>query len=134
MVCTNDTDLAVMLKIVRANGRGHNLDAPQKEKWRDKFNIPSVFQSKYTFYDLGYNLRPTKITGSLGLSQLKHLSNNIKKRIEHFLFLNSTFNENRDIISLDASHLKQHSPFSFPVLCVDSKLKPYTWRSFMELR
>jgi len=130
MVCTNDADLAEMLKIVRANGWGRNLDASQQQKWRDKFNIPSEFQSKYTFYDLGYNLRPTEITGFLGLSQLKHLSNNIKKRIEHFLFLNCAVNENPDLITLDASHLEQHSPFSFPVLCVDSKLKALYMEQF----
>ena len=35
------------------------------------------YQAKYTFYDLGYNLRPTEITGFLGLEQLKYLEENI---------------------------------------------------------
>jgi len=121
MVCTNQPDLAEMLKIVRANGWGRNLEATQQQKWRDKFDIFTEFESKYAFYDLGFNLRPTEITGFLGLAQLKYLPNNIKKRIEHFLFLNSIVKQNPDLLMLETSHLKQHSPFSFPVICVDSK-------------
>ena len=43
------------------------------------------YQAKYTFYDLGYNLRPTEITGFIGNYQLQFLEDNIKCRQENFL-------------------------------------------------
>ncbi|WP_371079300.1 DegT/DnrJ/EryC1/StrS family aminotransferase, partial [Salmonella enterica] len=67
MICTDDDELAEMLKIVRANGWDRNLSSKQQLKWRKKYNIQSEFEAKYTFYDLGFNMRPTEITGFLGL-------------------------------------------------------------------
>ena len=65
-----------MLRIVRANGWDRNLTAPQQIKWRTTHNINSEFDAKYAFYDLGYNFRPTEITGFLGLYQLQFLKQN----------------------------------------------------------
>jgi len=79
MICTDDEELAEMLKIARANGWDRNLTSSQQYKWRKKYNIDSEFQAKYTFYDLGFNFRPTEITGFLGLYQLQFLKDNIKK-------------------------------------------------------
>ena len=62
MVTTDDNDLEEMLRIVRANGWDRNLNSEQQFKIRKQHNITSEFDSKYTFYDLGYNLRPTEIT------------------------------------------------------------------------
>ena len=73
MVCTDDEEFAEMLRIVRANGWDRNLKADQQHKWRKKHNIRSEFEAKYTFYDLGYNFRPTEITGFLGWYQLQFL-------------------------------------------------------------
>ena len=61
MVCTDDEEFAEMLRIVRANGWDRNLTAKQQYKWRQKYNIQSEFDAKYTFYDLGFNFRPTEI-------------------------------------------------------------------------
>ena len=87
MVCTNDEEFAEMLRIVRANGWDRNLSASQQIKWRKKYNITSEFEAKYTFYDLAFNVRPTEITGFLGLFQLQFLDGNIKTREENYLRL-----------------------------------------------
>ena len=65
-VCTDDDDLAEMLRIVRAHGWDRNLSNDQQLKIRNKFNVNSTFYSRYTFYNLGYNLRPTEINGFIG--------------------------------------------------------------------
>ena len=70
-------ELEEMLRMVRANGWDRNLTANQQFKIRKANNIISEFDSKYTFYDLGFNFRPTEITGFLGLSQLEFLVKNI---------------------------------------------------------
>lgn len=117
MVCTNDKKLAEMLRIVRANGWDRNLKANQQYKWRKKYNIPSDFIAKYTFYDLGYNFRPTEITGFLGRYQLQFLKDNIAVREKNYITLESIVKENPDLVTFDRSHISLLSSFAFPVLC-----------------
>jgi CDP-4-dehydro-6-deoxyglucose reductase, E1 len=123
MVCTDDDDLAEMLRIVRANGWDRNLTSSQQFKWRKQFQIENEFQAKYTFYDLGYNLRPTEITGFLGLTQLKYLPENIQIREHNYLRLESAVASNPDLVTLDHNHLSVLSSFAFPVLCKTPELK-----------
>jgi CDP-6-deoxy-D-xylo-4-hexulose-3-dehydrase len=123
MVCTDDEELAEMLKISRANGWDRNLTSLQQYKWRKKFNIDSEFIAKYTFYDLGFNFRPTEITGFLGLFQLKYLQENINKRENNFLKLENLFINNPDLIHLNHTHITRLSTFAFPVVCKSPKLR-----------
>ena len=117
MVCTNDKKLAEMLRIVRANGWDRNLKANLQYKWRKKYNIHSEFFAKYTFYDLGFNFRPTEITGFLGRYQLQFLKDNIAVREKNYIKLESIVKENPDLVTFDRSHISLLSSFAFPVLC-----------------
>jgi len=123
MVCTDNKELAEMLRIVRANGWDRNLNAAQQDKIRKKFQIITEFDAKYTFYDLGYNLRPTEITGFIGMYQLKFLEENIKIRERNYLSLEKEVINNSDLITLDHSHLSLLSSFAFPVLCKNPELR-----------
>ncbi|MEK7514319.1 MAG: aminotransferase class I/II-fold pyridoxal phosphate-dependent enzyme [Patescibacteria group bacterium] len=122
MVVTNDDEYAEMLRIVRANGWDRNLEAHQQKKWREKHDVKSEFHSKYSFYDLGFNFRPTEITGFLGLYQIQFLDNNIKVRRENHNYLEKKLRENQDLIPLERSHIKALSPFAFVVLCKTPEL------------
>lgn len=123
MICTDDDELAEMLKISRANGWDRNLNSSQQYKWRKKFKVDSEFQAKYTFYDLGFNFRPTEITGFLGLYQLQFLKENIKKRESNFLKLEEIFLNNPDLVHLNHNHINVLSTFAFPVVCATSDLR-----------
>jgi CDP-4-dehydro-6-deoxyglucose reductase, E1 len=123
MVCTNNEEYAEMLSLVRANGWDRNLKAHQQQKWRKKYNVHSEFDAKYTFYDLGFNIRPTEITGFLGQYQLQFLDENISKREKTFKILESFVKQNPDLLKLDYSHISFLSSFAFPVLCKDSKTR-----------
>lgn len=123
MVCTDDEEFAEMLRIVRANGWDRNLTAKQQIKWRKKFDIESEFEAKYTFFDLGYNFRPTEITGFLGLYQLKFLAENSRKREKNYLELESLMIENPDLISLRHDHIDLLSTFAIPVVCKDAQTR-----------
>jgi len=123
IVCTDDTELAQMLRIVRANGWDRNLTAVQQLKWRKNFNIKSEFDAKYTFYDLGYNLRPTEITGFIGLYQLKFIEENITKRENNYIMLEAIIRDNPDLIILDRTHIKRISNFALPILCRTPELR-----------
>lgn len=123
IICTNDEEIEEMLRIVRANGWDRNLSAQQQQKWRKKNDVHSEFNAKYTFYDLGYNIRPTEITGFLGHYQLKFLKENIEIREKNYLILESYVKDNPDLQTFDRSHISVLSNFAFPVLCKSPQLK-----------
>ncbi len=123
MVCTSDDELAEMLKMVRANGWDRNMNSEQQFKWRKMHNINSEFEAKYTFYDLGFNMRPTEITGFLGLYQLQFLEENISKRKSNYKHIEAVASINPELICPDCSHIKRLSSFAIPVICKTPELK-----------
>jgi CDP-6-deoxy-D-xylo-4-hexulose-3-dehydrase len=123
MVCTDDEEFAEMLTIVRANGWDRNLNAIQKSKWRKKYNIDSEFQAKYTFYDLGFNLRPTEITGFLGNFQMRFLEENINVRELNYLKVAGLIANNFELMQLERSGIEKLSTFALPILCKSKELK-----------
>jgi len=125
MVCTDDQDLAEMLRIVRANGWDRNLTALQQHKWRKRFDIHSEFQAKYTFYDLGFNLRPTEITGFLGRYQMQFLDANIQTRERNYLRLEQIMTQNPDLVLLRHEHITTLSTFAVPVVCKTPDLRDH---------
>lgn len=132
IVCTDNKKLEEMLRIVRANGWDRNLEPKEQKKWRKKYNIGSEFESKYVFYDLAFNVRPTEITGFLGLSQLRFLDQNIKKRLKNFLLIEKTIKNNGDLVPLKHSHIHSLSPFGTPVICKTPKLKEEYVKRFLD--
>lgn len=125
MVCTDDEECAEMLRIVRANGWTRNLNASQRQEWRRRHNVHSELNSAYIFYDLGYNLRPTEITGFLGRRQLAYLENNVIKRESNYRTLEEAVTKNPDLRSFDRSHIKRLSSFAFPILCKDGETREH---------
>lgn len=132
MVCTDDEELADMLRIVRANGWDRSLSPKHQQKLRKKHGIKSDYESKYTFYDLAYNFRPTEITGFLGLSQLKLLDENIKIREKNYLLLEKTIRNNPELVLLDHRHIKKLSSFCMPIICRTPALKDRYYKKFVE--
>lgn len=116
MVCTDDEEFAEMLRIVRANGWDRNLNGEQQTKWRTKHSIDEL-GAKYTFYDLAFNLRPTEITGFIGLYQLQFLDQNIKKREQNYLQIEKEVKENDELILLKRDHIDVLSSFTIPIVC-----------------
>jgi CDP-6-deoxy-D-xylo-4-hexulose-3-dehydrase len=123
MLCTDDQELAEMFRIVRANGWDRNLNALQQNKWRKTHNINSEFEAKYTFYDLGYNFRPTEITGFIGLYQLQYLDENISIREKNYLEFEQYILQNDELHSINHKHITKLSPFALPITCKNTQLK-----------
>lgn len=120
-VVTDDEELATMLRLVRAHGWDRNLDFFRQEKIRKKFSINSTFYSRYTFYDLGYNLRPTEITGFLGSAQLGYIDEIIEKREKNFKTLAARIYQNKNYYQVRWQHIEKVSNFAFPVICKTQK-------------
>jgi CDP-4-dehydro-6-deoxyglucose reductase, E1 len=133
MVSTDDEELSNMLKIVRANGWDRNLTSLEQDKLRQEFGITSEFDAKYTFYDLGFNLRPTEITGFLGLQQIKFLEQNVLKRQENHKIIEKNVINNNDLIYTQYNHINLLSSFAFPVIAKDSFLRAKYAKKFIDL-
>jgi CDP-4-dehydro-6-deoxyglucose reductase, E1 len=123
-VCTDSDNLATMLRLVRAHGWDRNLSLKHQTKIRTKFNVNSTFYSRYTFYDLGYNLRPTEINGFLGSNQLQYINEIVKKRNENFIKMALPIYAQTDKYYLvKHEHMDFLSNFAIPVICKSVKVR-----------
>lgn len=82
MICTNEKNIYNLAKILRSHGlarelKDNKLESAIKKKHKD-------LSSQFIFLHPGYNMRNTEIGAVLGLSQLKRLDINNKKRTENF--------------------------------------------------
>jgi len=123
-VCTDSERLAVMLRIVRAHGWDRNLSLLHQNKIREKHKINLFFYSRYTFYDLGFNLRPTEIAGFLGNVQLRYIDEIVKKRNNNFLKMTIPIYQRKDkYYPIRFSHIDFVSNFAVPVICKSQKIR-----------
>jgi CDP-4-dehydro-6-deoxyglucose reductase, E1 len=117
-VVTDDPDLAEMLRMVRAHGWDRNLSMSGKKNIRRKNGISSEFYSRYSFYDLGYNMRPTEITGFLGLNQLEYIDRIIAAREHNFRYVSDRLVKvGNNLRTPRFDHMDRFSSFACPVLC-----------------
>ena len=115
-VCTDDTELATMLRLVRAHGWDRNMPANQQKRLRAAHRV-EPFYGLFTFYDLAYNLRSTEIQGFLGNYQLKLAHENFKKRNENFLKLAEAFyRPGTPFFPMKYEHIEFLSSFAFPLI------------------
>lgn len=115
-VCTDDVELAVMLRMVRAHGWDRNLKSDEQDAIRAAYHV-SPFYGKYSFYDLGYNFRPTEIAGFLGNAQLPYADHIVSERAKNFHALAEAIYKNKNYYPLDVRHVELVSNFAFPIVC-----------------
>lgn len=132
MVCTDEEELAEMLIIVRANGWDRNLAPERQAELRRQCGVDSEFKSKYTFYHSAFNVRPTEITGHLGLLQLNLVGSTYRQRERNYLRIEKLLKENPDFIPFDHKHISLLSAFSMSFLCRTPERREFYVRRFME--
>ena len=117
-ICTDDEELETMLQIVRAHGWDRNLTEEKQLKIRNKFKVDSTFYSRYTFYDLGYNLRTTEINGFIGNTQIGYIDEIIHKRRDNFFTMVKPIYKRTDrYYPIKYNHIDFLSNFAVPVIC-----------------
>lgn len=123
-VCTNNRELDTMLQLVRAHGWDRNLTEDRQLKIRVKNHVNETFYSRYTFYDLGYNLRTTEIQGVIGNIQLAYLPEIIKKRQSNFFRIaKAVYANESDYFPIRYDHIDILSNFAIPVICRSRKIR-----------
>ncbi|MDD5066306.1 MAG: lipopolysaccharide biosynthesis protein RfbH [bacterium] len=123
-VTTNDPDIHKNLLSIRDWGRdcwcgtGESDPAGACQK---RFNwsfpgLPQGYDHKYTYTNIGYNLKPLDLQCAIGLEQLKKLKRFTRKRNQNFKTLYSLFQEYGEYFLLPRTE-KEAEPswFAFPV-------------------
>jgi len=117
LVCTDDPELDMMIRMTRAHGWDRNVTAEQRRDLRSRWNITD-FQGPYTFYALGYNVRPMDLQGLIGTIQLKYIDESNKRRTESYRRIREA------IVSKQLESPDQVVPaFAIPVICPDTKTR-----------
>lgn len=119
MVCTDNYELDKMLLMVRSHGWARNLDNKSKIELKEKYDINDFYEN-YTFYSLGYNLRPTEIMGFIGLEQMKYLKEILNKRNQNFLRYKKAIRNNQHIQKLKIN-MDFVSNFAYPLIFEDKE-------------
>jgi CDP-6-deoxy-D-xylo-4-hexulose-3-dehydrase len=84
-------------------------------------DLPLGYDHKYTYTNIGYNLKPLDLQCAIGLEQLKKLPDFIEKRKYNFKFLYNFFKEYQDLLILPQSLPQAETCwFAFP-LTIKSK-------------
>lgn len=123
-VCTDDEDLWIMLKLVRAHGWDRNLPKKYQNVIRNKYKVSSTFYTKYTFYALAYNLRPTEINAFIGNIQLKFMNRIIKIRNKNFLKIAQVLYSKADkYYPVRYDHIDFLSNFAVPLICKSEEIR-----------
>ena len=117
LITTDDAELNQMIRMVRAHGWDRNVTQEQRSELRSKWDI-NDFYGPYTFYTLGYNVRPMEFQGLIGSIQLKHVDAANENRRRSYA---------RVFDSIDSKDLmlpNQHVPaFAIPVICSSPELR-----------
>ena len=126
-VATDDTELDVILRSFREWGRGCYCVGPDANKLKcgtcgKRFNnwIPTlpdeVFDHKYVYDEIGYNLKPIELQCAIGLEQLKKLPEIHALRRRNYQLLLNIYEQYEEFFHLPrAQPNSDPSWFAFPL-------------------
>ncbi|MEX0910005.1 MAG: DegT/DnrJ/EryC1/StrS family aminotransferase [Candidatus Paceibacterota bacterium] len=121
MVVTDDKRLYDALLIARAHGWGRNLAKNDAQTLEEKNKI-SAFYARYTFYDLGFNVRPMELQGFIGINQIMFWDEIVSQREQNFQKINRIIKNNPNLKQYDLTHMSVISNFAIPLLWKDEIL------------
>jgi CDP-4-dehydro-6-deoxyglucose reductase, E1 len=87
-VCTDEFEIYEILKAVRSHGWSRDLSEETKNILKKEW-LTSDFESLYTFYYSGLNLRSTDLQAFIGIAQIDKLEPTSKIRNKNFNIYNS---------------------------------------------
>ena len=124
MICTNDKKIYEVAKILRSHGMARESNNPAFEK--KMINKYPKLSSKFIFLYPAYNFRNNEVGGVIGLSQLKSLDKNNKRRKENLSFFLKLLDKSKYRTDFQ---LKGSCNYAFPVILKKKNLKS---RNFFE--
>ena len=111
---TNSSAIADLMKVQRSHGWTRDIDS---NKYID---VDASIDPRFTFMDLGYNLRMTEVQAAIGYKQLDRLSNIVSIRRKNDQDLKKYFLKYVDYFSLqEETHDSRSSFFGFIIILKD---------------
>lgn len=110
---TNDEDFYYSLLMMRSHGWDRDLPKEIQEKLRKENNI-SEFDSLYTFYLPGFNLRSTDLQAFIGIRAIDKLDDYTEKRNKNFQLYKSSINVNQ--LNITDRTTDFISNFAYPIV------------------
>ena len=126
-VWTNRGDLKRLIESVRDWGRdcycqpGQDNTCNKRFKWK-LGDLPVGYDHKYTYSNLGYNLKITDMQAAVGLAQFDRLEGFISARNANFAYLTEQLSDLEDHIILPrATEHSEPSWFGYPITVKSDK-------------
>jgi CDP-6-deoxy-D-xylo-4-hexulose-3-dehydrase len=95
-IITNDLEIYRELKKVKAHGRMCECTVCHRAEGKCP-NKDKGFDPRFTHTRIAYNFKTTEMQAALGLNQLKHADEIIRKRQENVLYLNTGLRDIKDL-------------------------------------
>ena len=119
-VTTTDEQLYDILLGLRSHGWDRDLSKSKQQRLRQTWNVTN-FQSLYTFYFPGFNLRSTDLNAFIGLGQLKKLDKIVETRNK--LWNEYIINLHPELWHPEFDTKKYVSAFAFPIIVNNEELR-----------
>jgi CDP-6-deoxy-D-xylo-4-hexulose-3-dehydrase len=147
MVSTDDRKFYNISLAIRSHGWARDMEKIFRKQLEKKYKVDE-FESLYTFYYSGLNVRSTDLNATLGIKQLKKISNISKIRHRNFYYYKKKLNEywfqksNLDLVSsfgyatfvknrLEVyKYLKSKKIQSRPLICGNMGQQPFLKKKF----
>ena len=135
-VTTNNSLIHKSIRQFRDWGRDCWCDTGKDNTCRKRFGwklgqLPFGYDHKYSYSQIGYNLKLTDFQAAIGVAQLKKLSGFIKKRQENYKTLYEFFKQyNKYFILMKEDKNEEVSYFGFPAIVKPSA--PFSRNEFTE--
>ena len=119
-------------KLLRSWGRSSSLFDEKSEAIENRFNIKLgniVYDAKFVFETIGYNVEGSEIGAAFGLTQLKSLKKNIQIRQSNFKKQYKFFNKHKNYFT-NPEEIKHSSTawLAYPILI--NKNAPFSRKDF----
>lgn len=135
-VATNNLLIGKSIRQFRDWGRDCWCDTGKDDTCLKRFNwklgeLPSGYDHKYIYSQIGYNLKLTDFQAAIGVAQLRKLPSFIKKRKENYKLLYEFFNKYKKyFILMKTSKKEDPCWFGFPIIVKENA--PFTRNQLTE--
>ena len=125
-VFTNSAELRLLVESFRDWGRDCYCEPGKENTCGKRFgwqlgDLPEGYDHKYTYSNLGYNLKITDMQAACGLAQLKRIDEFVEKRKENFSYLKNRLQSLKEFLILpEPTENSNPSWFGFPITLRES--------------
>ena len=113
LISTDDKELYELLVAIRSHGWARDLSVETQLNLSEEWNV-SEFDSLYTFYYPGFNMRSTDLQAYIGLAQVDKLDDWGRKRLTNFNLYQELIENDYWKPDIDLNHFV--SNFAYPII------------------